>query len=471
MHSNRELSIKNLSDIFNVISSSAGVSYTSADVMKKTGVSRQVLRMVIDNGLISPSTSTHQSKQYYAFSNKDLIALNIINSLLNIGIKLVDKRKNHPETITDIFKKYDCDLSSIINHVEGMLINNISSSLGNLVLFHSIANYKKEILANPFFIKSIIMGASESANLYPAKRISTIDDYILSNVAALAEVVNSESPSNDQFIDALKDYCVAENSNISEIIEAENDTDLENLFILANSEIGVQKLKKNFSEDTVSAFRQIINNEFFSAYDVEYDNLIEKSTAFINSIPQNISPKKISEYSSELRNYINHNNLESHQIEKKEIIDKYYLWETISLSLLDEKGNLAKKIDAKYGKQTAKKIIANSEKCLNAIITPYINEFNNLIQEVDNSSDIEKSIQKILNFFSDLVSDMLTAVDINFEALKKLIFNIMEMAKEEISKDSSLSKDDLEELYEYIDFSVKRMMKKIKKKQKEAESN
>lgn len=469
MHSNRELSIKNSSDIFNVISSSAGVSYTSADVMKKTGVSRQVLRMVIDNGLISPSTSTHQSKQYYAFSDNDLIALYIINSLLNIGIKLVDKRKNHPETITDIFKKYDCDLISIINHVEGMIINNISSSFGNLVLFHSISNYKKEILANPLFMKSFIMGVSESANHY-AIRISTIDDPIVSNVAALAEVVNSESPSNDQFIDALKDYCVAKNSDISEIIEVENDTDLENLFILANSEIGVQKLKKNFSEDTVSAFRQIINNELFSAYDIEYDNLIEKSTAFINSIPQNISPKKISEYSSELRNYINQNNLESHQIEKKEIIDKYYLWETMSLSLLDEKGNLAKKIDAKYGKQTAKKIIANSEKCLNAIITPYINKFNNLIQEADNSSDIEKSIQKIFNFFSDLVSGMLSSVDINFETLKKLIFNIIEMVKEEISKDSSLSKDDLEELYEYIDFSVKRMMKKIKKKQKEAES-
>ncbi|WP_022754707.1 hypothetical protein [Butyrivibrio fibrisolvens] len=437
-----------MSDIDNMIESLQEVffadeqqkEYSSTDIMEMTGATRQTLRMAINNELIIPTYVEHGKKEYMVFTYKDVLTMYVVVSLMDLGIKIEDNRKDHPDTVTEIFKKADGNLVTVIKLSEEKINNRISQMFSRISALSMLLNFDFRRLGGDRTLELFQEAFQAGYNLssinqwMPAQfempikkiidRIKEDTDFNANNyVGYMQEVIMQElgegkSSDNAVYKSLYELLCLTNEKRIREKLERKTSTATVEMFI-ATIEKGIELEKAN-SETMLEFFEEML------------DNTVSSMQPFLDNISEKMNCEEIENAAKAIIDIIDSKQSidETGQETKNSSLLFYVQVYSQFLSAINLEGELARRIDNYGGEHTTEKIMEIAKKVFVNCFTPILTELSNLF---DSDASEYEIIQKLIDYFTSLY---LSAFD-NYEESVAVADIILKAVEKEVITDST----------------------------------
>ena len=419
-------------------------TYSSKEVMNITHSSRQTLRMAIDAQLIDKKEDTNKSRTQLIFSGDDILTMYVVNSLMDLGIKFSDNRLEHDDTVIDIFKKHDGDLSSIIKDYENRLQDRTRQLDARMFVLSMIQN----VDLTKFGFEVIVDLYEKMFNDLQKEQMDkdwfVVFDSLYEKIVDIVDMIKEDDNfSADNYTEELKNCIAAENKP--------NEYLLFNSFkkYLSNNIIR-EKMIVEIGKEKFDSFMSLLDYNI-EKYNIEKLYNVEKVVSQLMPVIENApicsEAKNLQEKSEDFTKYI----IDRYTEKNSEQGELFY--STQILSALNQNGNFAKKINSRGGDGTADKISMIAEKVYSDIYVDMIMDVLDVDESIfsDEHADII-IIQRLFDHLDDLIPD--SSYD---EALMVVDMIIQCMERQFLS--SSVPND-------YWDYTKQRIYTHVKEKHK-----
>ena len=393
--------------------------FTSKELIEVAESSRQVLRTVIEKGIIVPKKRKIESlgnREIMMFDSYDLLTLRVVETLMEMGKKVDKKSKHSDETVVDIFKKNNNDTYKVIEQSKQKMIDEINERAKRVDFFE---------IAHSFDISTYNGKAFDLKDVYDGE---TFSDGILMKLGPIIKLLKeNQTYEEDKYISELK-HCFGYGAD--DIYYYLKMT----LAVLKSDELFTKKLSEFYSDEQISNLEiilkgiidKITTESFSEEYYSRFAKICEKA------LP-NIPKVKISAKESEaLTDKVYQNIIDYFYPEEDTDSDDDYIRDypieypkyVVLLSLLNPKGKLAKKIDDIGGDGTSQKIKSIATNITEQLVLPYDKKLEKIIEE--NGDDPVITIELVAKAYIEFVAEM-----------NKGIFSkekFLEMAKDGLDK-------------------------------------